>query len=164
MHILIILGCKFPEIADKGDGGNFGLFLGGKLTDDDMVFSFSEEYLPNGLHDLSDFDALGTADVARQAGRAGPYGIGSQKLFFEAELGKPDDLIGQDIHLGDGRTSRRALPALVAGKEVLPAEFLDFGDKIILDFFLRNANSHQEFPSLFSYECTILDGLFHRKK
>jgi len=107
-----------------------------------MVFPFSQKELAQNLDDLGDIDAFGTADVARHAGSAGPDGFGFEQLIFKPELGVSDDLIGEDVHVGDGRTSGRALAALVADKKVLAAEFLYFFNEGILAIFAGDVDSH----------------------
>jgi hypothetical protein len=107
-----------------------------------MVPLFPEQDLAQGLHDLGDLDSFGTAGIAADAGGADPEGIGIEEFLLQAELSIADDLVGKDIHLRDRRTAGGAFPALVAGKQVLAAEFFNFENKRISDFFLRNGGSH----------------------
>ena len=125
---------EFSEIADQSDGRDGCSIRIRKGGDADMIFPLAEQDLANGLHDLSDFDALGTADIAGVAGGANPDGLGFQKFLFQAELGEADDLVGKDVHLGNSRASGRAFAALVAGEEFLAADLLDFLDEIVADF------------------------------
>jgi len=86
-----------------------------------VVFSLAQQDLPEDFDDFSDIDALWATGVACETGGADPDGFGFQKLILETELSVPDDLIGEDVHLGDGRAASRALAALITGEEVLAA-------------------------------------------
>jgi hypothetical protein len=67
-----------------------------------------------------------------------------EELILQAKLGEADDLVGKNVHLRDSRAARRALAALVAGKEVLAAEFFNLGDKSAFDFSSGYVDSHQK--------------------
>jgi len=80
-----------------------------------VVLPLAQQDLPEGFDDFSDIDALWTAGVACETGGADPDGFGFQKFVLETELSVTDDLIGEDVHLGDSRTACRALAALITG-------------------------------------------------
>jgi len=86
-----------------------------------VVFSLAQQDLSECFDDFSDIDAFRTSGVACEAGRTDPNGFGFQEIVLETELSITDDLIGEDVHLGDGRAASGALAALITGKEVLIA-------------------------------------------
>jgi hypothetical protein len=135
-------GREFAEVANQGDGRNAGLLLIGELANLDVVAAFPEKHLADGLHDLGDLDALGAADVAGVAGSAHPDGAGLEEFLLQPELGEPDDLIWQDVHLRNRRTARRALAALIAGEERLAADLFNLFHEIASDFPARKLRSH----------------------
>jgi len=157
-------GSEFPEIADQGDRGHAGLLFVGKLGHFDMVASFSQQDLPEGFHHLGYFYPLRTADVASIAGSADPDGFGFEELLFEPELSEPDNLIGQDVHLGNSRAARRTSAALIAKEKLLAAQLLDFLDKTIPDFFLGNVGSHSFRPFKSGEQNIYLFGRFSCQK
>jgi len=91
-----------------------------------MVFSLPEE------------------DFAGETGGADPDGLGFQEFILEAELSEADDLVGEDVHLRYSRAASRTLAALVASKQVLAAEFFDFGHKTIPDLSFGYVDSHED--------------------
>jgi hypothetical protein len=115
------LRCEFPQIADDCDRRNITFVRIRKFLDFDVVFSLAQQYLPECFDDFSDIDAFWTAGVAGEARCANPDGLGFQEFVPETELSITDDLIRENVHLGDSGTSRGALSALVAGEEILIA-------------------------------------------
>jgi hypothetical protein len=107
-----------------------------------MVPLFPEQDLTESFYDLDDLDSFGTAGVAADAGGADPNRFGIEEFVLQAELGITNDLVGKDIHLRDRRTAGGAFPALIASQQALAAEFFNFENKRIPDFFLRNGGSH----------------------
>lgn len=99
-------GGKFSEIAYQSNCRYRASFFFSQLFDLYMIYSLTEEQLPQRFYDFRNINALGTPGVAGHAGLTNPNGPGLQQLGFQTELGKPDDLIWQNIHLSHRRTTR----------------------------------------------------------
>lgn len=70
--LMMSLRCHFSKTADKGDGGDIHSIFVCHFFHFDIILSFTEKNLPDGLNDFRDVDALGTADVAGHTGSAAP--------------------------------------------------------------------------------------------
>jgi len=109
-----------------------------------MIFSLPEQNLTDSLYNFSNINAFGTSGIAGETGSTDPDGLGFQEFILEAELSEADDLVGKNVHLRDSRAPRRALAALIAGKQVLAAEFFDLGHKTIPDLSFGYVDSHED--------------------
>ena len=94
-----------PEFFHLGHG--HAAFLAGHVT--------------QGLHDLGHIDVVGAAEAAGGTGQTHPDGAGVQHLVFQAQLHATHDLVGLQVIDEARRTASRAVAALVAGGDVLPA-------------------------------------------
>jgi hypothetical protein len=77
-----------------------------------------------------------------EAGGTNPKGIGFQHFFLQAEKAKSDNLVGAQIHGKGNGTPGSTIPALIAGKKVLPADLLHLLRKLVMDLLTRNFNLH----------------------
>jgi hypothetical protein len=100
------LRCEFPQITDDSNRRDITFLRISEFFDFDVVFSLAQQDLPEDFDNFGDIDALWAAGVACETGGADPDGFGFQELILETELSVADDLIGEDVHLGDGRASR----------------------------------------------------------
>jgi len=114
-------GSELPHAADQSNGRDIFPLITGHFLHIQMIASFSEQYLSQRFNDFSDIDSLRAAGIAHKTGFADPNGTGVEEFFLKSELGESNDLIGKNVHLRNGWTSRRTLSALVTCEEVLPA-------------------------------------------
>jgi hypothetical protein len=87
-----------------------------------------------------------------KAGGAKPEGIDSQSLLFQTEQGISNDLVRTDFHPESNRASSRAVPALIAGKQVLPADQFYLLGKFIVYVLSCQFDFHDDLiggPSLY---------------
>jgi hypothetical protein len=111
---IYVSGRKLPEITDQSDRRDIASPAGIKIFDLHVVLALPQQDLAERFDDLGDVDALGTADIAGHAGGTDPDGLGIQEFFFEPQLCKTDDLIGQDVHVVNGRAAGGTFAALIA--------------------------------------------------
>jgi cell division protein FtsB len=64
------------------------------------------------------------------------------KNVFQAQLGHADDLVGQQVKRKRDRAARRALAALIARQQILPADIFDLLDEIAVNGICRKSSSH----------------------
>src|ERR1035438_10006804 len=82
-----------------------------------------ERELAQRVHDGGAIHALGAAGGARLTGDTLPDGAGAQRGLAVAELQQADQARRRNVHLPGGGASGRALAALVALRQPLPASF-----------------------------------------
>jgi hypothetical protein len=87
------------------------------------------------IHDPGHIDIVGASGGARLAGGAQPDGPAPQQFILPARLQQPHDAAHGDI-IGEGiGAPTRAVAALIAQAQVLPASRLHFPDKLLVAGF-----------------------------
>jgi len=113
-----------------------------------MILSLAEEDLPDGLDHFRNVDAFGTAGITGQARGTDPDGFGFKKFLFESELSVSYDLVGENVHIRDGRAASGTFAALITDKKVLTTQFLDFGNEGVPGPSFGYIDSHSRCPLL----------------
>ena len=142
---LIGLRQEFAEAADEGDLRNFFQKTLWKIGNLNMVLSFllPQDHHPQCVHHPGDIDSLGASRCALETGGAEPEGIHSKRFLFQPQKGISNDLVRPHLHGKGDRTPCRAIPTLVAGKEILSADQLNLLRKFVMNLLSCQFNFHE---------------------
>jgi hypothetical protein len=113
-----------------------------------MVFPLllPQDHHPEGIHHPGDIDPLGTPRRALKTGGAEPERIHVKDLLLQPEQGISNDGMGPHLHGKGHRAPGCAIPALVAGEEILPADQFDLLRKFVVDLVSRQLDFHGSSP------------------